>query len=185
MRPGMTMRLSLIISFLLHLFIVLAFQKAFPWHRPTEELRTYRVELIRPPVEDIDTEDLSQTDLEQIKGKTPPPEDAQDTISLDTEDVRYVSYARLVKEKIMGQWRYPPEARENLIEGRLLLIFSLSRSGSMLGTRVMETSGYALLDEEALRAVTMAAPFPPFPDHITVTRLNIKANFDYRIASRR
>lgn len=181
------MRISLIISFLLHVFIVLAFQEAFPRYWQAGELRTYRVEMIRPPVEDIDTDNPSETDLSEIKEKESPatPKDDQETISLDTDDVRYVTYARLVKERIMRQWRYPPEARENLVEGRLLVIFSLDRNGRMVRIEVMKASGYPVLDEEALRAVTTAAPFPSFPEHITVSRLNIKADFDYRIAAHR
>lgn len=180
------MRLSLIASLLLHVFLVLGFQKAFPWYWPGQELRTYRVELIRPPVEDLSMEDLSDRDLTDIMDEeSRSPAEDQDTISLDTDDVRYVTYARLVKERIMAEWRYPAEARENLIEGSLLVVFGLERDGRMTGIDILGTSGYEILDQEALRALRRAAPFPPFPDHITVSRLNIKAAFDYRIAAHR
>ena len=182
----MTMRLSVIISFLFHALIVLAFQKAFPWAPPIEELRTYQVELIRPPVEDLEKLGLSETDLAEIKEEaSSPAEEEQDTISLDTKDTRYVTYARLIKERILREWRYPPLAKENLIEGRLLVVFSLSKSGAVVRNEIVNPSGFPILDREALRAVSAAAPFPPFPDHITVTKLNVRADFDYRIAARR
>jgi protein TonB len=46
---------------------------------------------------------------------------------------------------------------------------------------VEQSSGLPILDHAAMEAVRGAAPFPPFPEHITLKRLSIVANFDYRI----
>ena len=183
----MIMRICLGVSLVLHVSFVLAFPKAFPWAwQEAEELRTYQVEFIRPPVEDLEQDDLADGEMGKAREKdTPIPEDSQDTISLDTQDKRYVSYARIIKESIMGQWGYPPEARENLIEGKLMVVFSLSRNGHLTGIQIVRSSGHSILDDEALRAIRTAAPFPSFPDNISVARLNIKANIDYRITARR
>lgn len=180
------MKICLIVSFFFHGVFVLAFQEAFPWAFAEEELRTYTVEFIRPPVEDLEKDDLSDGEMGKTEKKdTPEAAESQDTISLDTLDKRYVSYTRIIKDSIMRQWQYPAEARENLIEGKLLILFSLSKNGSLQGVRILTSSGYAILDDEAARAIRAANPFPSFPEHITVTRLNIKADIDYRIASRR
>jgi protein TonB len=90
-------------------------------------------------------------------------------------------YARVVKDKINRQWRYPPKAREDLLEGRLTVNFSLRRDGQVIQVRIIEPSGYVILDREAVRAVSSAAPFPSFPEQVTVRRLNINATFDYRL----
>lgn len=180
------MKICLIVSFFFHGVFVLAFHGAFPWAFAEEELRTYTVEFIRPPVEDLEKDDLSDGEMGKAeKEETPETAESQDTISLDTQDKRYVPYTRVIRDSIMRQWRYPPEARENLIEGKLLVLFSLGRNGDLQGVRILTSSGYAILDDEAVRAIRAANPFPSFPEHITVTRLNIKANIDYRIASRR
>jgi len=182
----MIMQVSLIISLFFHILLLLAFRKAFPLNWTVKEFRTYRVELIRPPVENIETDEVSGVDVARIKqDQSPVAEEAQDTISLDTEDKRYVSYARMLKERITQNWKYPQEAKENLIEGRLMVIFSLDRGGNMTQINITKTSGYTILDEEALRAVDAAAPFPSLPEHITVSRLNIKAAFDYQFAVRK
>jgi TonB family protein len=182
----MIMKISLFISFLLHLALILTFQKAFPLEWAGEVLRTYRVEMIRPPVEDLDVEAFSAAEVDQLRHeKQQKAEEDQDTISLDTDDERYVSYARAVKERIFHQWRYPPRARESLIEGKLMVVFTLKRNGQMVQVKVLDQSEFEILDNEAVRAITEAAPFPFFPDHITVNRLNIKASFDYRLTSRR
>ena len=183
---GMIMRVSLIISFFLHILILITFQKAFPLHWAVTDLRTYRVELIRPPVENLDTAERPDADLtETPEEETPAPDDSQDTISLDTKDKRYITYAAAIKERISAHWIYPEEAKENLIEGQLTVLFSLNRQGQLADITYLSGSGFAILDEEAARAIRSAAPFPSFPTHITVNRLNVKATFDYRITARR
>ncbi|MFH1487627.1 MAG: energy transducer TonB [Pseudomonadota bacterium] len=179
------MRISLIVSLLIHLAIVLFFQKAMPLKWAEEVFRTYQVELIRPPVEDINVEEAAATSLAHMQQeKREVIEKDQDTISLDTEDKRYVHYARVVKERIMHQWQYPPRAMEDLLEGRLTVNFSLRRDGQVIQIRILVNSGYDILDREAVRAVSSAAPFPSFPDQVTVGRLNINAAFDYRLTKK-
>ncbi|MBN2125887.1 MAG: energy transducer TonB [Deltaproteobacteria bacterium] len=185
-RTGPIMRICLIVSLFLHLFVLLTFQKAFPLHWVRPDLRTYLVELMRPPVKDMDMGNVPDTEMGRPKDKDQGRvEGGEETISLETKDERYVSYTRLIKGRIMRHWRYPPAARENLIEGRLMLVFSLERSGDMVRARILHSSGYDILDQEALRAIGAASPFPAFPDHITAKRLHIKARFDYRLAAGR
>lgn len=185
LQSGTIMRICLVVSFVIHILFVLTFRQAFPWAWPEEELRTYTVEFIRPPVDDLEQDDLSDGEMgRNEKNESPDHAQSQDTISLDTLDKRYVSYTRVIKTSIMREWTYPPLAKENLIEGKLLLMFSLKKTGEMVGIRILTGSGHRILDDEAVRAVRAASPFPPFPDHITVGRLNIKADIDYRITAR-
>jgi TonB family protein len=182
----MILRVTLIISLLLHVMMSLVFQKFHPFSWTGERLKTYRVDLIRSAVEDLDNHNLSESDIERIKqDRRALQAEDQDTISLDTRDKRYAPYTRVIKAKIMGEWTYPAEARENLIEGRLLAVFTLARDGHMMGISIAESSGYPILDSEVVRAIRSAAPFPPFPGHIKVSRLNIRASFDYRVTSRK
>ena len=85
----------------------------------------------------------------------------------------------------MQHWKYPPEARARLIEGSLMVIFSLIRDGKMTRIDVIKPSSHKILDEEVLLAINKAVPFPPFPDSITVKILNIKATFDYRLTTKK
>ena len=186
LQSGSVMRVSLILSLFVHVVAILALQEAFPLHWPVEDLRTFRVDLIRPPVEDMDPEELSAPDISRTEQEPkPPPSLDQDTISLDTKDERYVTYAKLIKERIGFHWKYPPDALERLLEGKLMVVFSLARKGEVIQIRLMKNSGYETLDKEAVRAIRAAAPFPPFPGHIRVSRLNIKASFDYRLTSKK
>jgi TonB family protein len=186
LQAKMILRISLIISFFLHIILLITFQKAFPLHWAVDDLRTYRVELVRPPVESLDTAPGPDADwTETPEEEAPAPEESQDTISLDTQDKRYITYAAAIKERISAHWIYPETAKERLIEGQLTVLFSLNARGELLEITFLSASGYRVLDDEATRAIRSAAPFPSFPAHITVSRLNVKATFDYRITARR
>jgi protein TonB len=167
--------------------MVLTLQSAFPTYLAGEDLRIYKVELLRPPVDDMDLAEKPDADIskpEEPAASKPSSEDTQETISLDTDDKRYVTYAQAIKERIAGQWKYPQEARKKKLEGRLVALFSLNREGSLTRLDITKTSGHDVLDREAERAIESAAPFPPFPSTITVSRLNINVSFDYTLSKR-
>jgi protein TonB len=135
-------------------------------------------------VDPIDDDETADADLAKINAdEKERSEEAEDTISLDTKDKRYTSYAKAIKTRLMKHWEYPREARENLIEGKVLIVFSLNRQGHLKEIRILQPSGYDILNKEAERAIRSAAPFPSFPGSVTVARLNIKADFAYLLAA--
>jgi TonB family protein len=177
------LRACLIVSLAFHVCLIAGIQKAFPV-RLFKPLRTYRVELVRPPVDEIDDE-AAGTDLAEVKKQEKPPEKVEDTISLDTSDKRYVSYAKVIKERLNRHWRYPHEAYLNLMEGKVFVVFTLNREGRLLDANVLTSSGFKVLDHETIRAIRAASPFPPFPGSVSVKRLNVKANFAYKLTPRK
>ncbi len=181
------MRMSLIISLLFHVSGLLAIQKAFPENWITSgPLRTYRIELLRPKVDPfLDDEEGEGTDLARIRPQEKEQLDKTgETISLNTKDKRYSIYAKIIKEKLAHHWKYPQEAWENLIEGKVLVLFMLNRQGRLMDIKIQQPSRFDILDREVERAIRDASPFPSFPDSITVQNLNIKANFTYRLTTR-
>jgi TonB family protein len=180
------MGITLIISLLLHVCILLGIQKAFPINWTPKPLRTYHVELLPPAADLSNNKKTPKTEPASTRPqKKAPPEKTEDTISLDTKDKRYISYAKAIKRKLMQHWKYPREAKENLIEGKVLALFVLNRQGLLKDIRILQPSSHDILDGETVRAIRAAAPFPPFPGSVTVTRLNIKANFAYRLTAPR
>jgi protein TonB len=55
--------------------------------------------------------------------------------------------------------------------------FTIHKDGSLTDVRVVESSGGALLDLAAQRAVQSAAPFAPFPNNYGQERITIQAAF--------
>jgi TonB family protein len=183
--PGKIMRICVFISIFFHVSVLLAFHKTLLFSWELEELKTYEVEFIRSPVDELKETGTSESSLEtSSRDDKTDLTDSQETISLDTKDKRYISYAGLIKQKINYHWKYPEEAIKYLIEGNLTAFFSLSADGSMREIKIINSSGQKLLDREVIRAITAAAPFPPFPDTIKVSKLNINANFDYRLTTK-
>ncbi|MFH0844370.1 MAG: energy transducer TonB [Pseudomonadota bacterium] len=174
------MKVSLLASFLVHVILFLAFQMGFPSFWVDGEFRTYKVSLVRVSHDSMDRNGVPDKDQPK-NGQHASPEDGTDTISLDTHDKRYVSYARAIKERIQKNWEYPSEAREGGVEGRLTLLFSLEQNGTLTGVVIRKGSGSDILDKEATRAISASAPFPPFPENIMALKLNIRAAFDYRL----
>jgi periplasmic protein TonB len=59
--------------------------------------------------------------------------------------------------------RYPLGAQARGQQGVAQVFFSLDRQGRVVESRIMRSSGAALLDEEALALIRRAQPFPPWP----------------------
>jgi protein TonB len=106
----------------------------------------------------------------------------EDTVDLNTAEFRYFSYFAKLKEKIEQVWNYPEASRLNGEQGSLFLVFTIRRDGSLEDIKLINPSGYARLDDEAIRAIRVASPFSPFPKSWGgLERLNIRAEFRYEI----
>jgi TonB family protein len=100
-------------------------------------------------------------------------------ISLNSKDPVYVTYFTRIKQLIESQWEYPELALRYGLQGRLALEFTIGANGQLERLRVLRSSGSQLLDEEALRAIKAAAPFPPIPPWIKPNPLSISAAMEY------
>ncbi len=100
-------------------------------------------------------------------------------VRLDTREPKYISYFASIKRAIELVWEYPDLALRHGIQGKLVLEFTISGNGDLEGTRLIRSSGFSVLDQEAMRAVKAASPFHPIPPWIGKTRLDILASFEY------
>lgn len=100
-------------------------------------------------------------------------------ISLNTQEIKYLSYFAHIKRKIERVWGYPSDAIALGAQGHLQLRFVLSRSGQVKTVELLRSSGYRALDKEAWDAVINAGPFDPFPPLLQDDELPITARFTY------
>ncbi len=103
----------------------------------------------------------------------------EDTVDLNTTEFRYLSYFLKLKRQIEGVWNYPEASRMRGEQGELLLVFTIRSDGYLEDVKLLDTSGFRRLDDEAIRAIRVAAPFSPFPKSWELERLNIRAIFRY------
>ncbi|HEX3034093.1 MAG TPA: TonB family protein [Thermodesulfobacteriota bacterium] len=109
-------------------------------------------------------------------------EKKEDTVDLNTTEFKYFSYFLKLKRQIEGVWNYPETSRLRGEQGELFLVFTIKRNGELEDVNLIDPSGYVRLDEEAVRAIRVAAPFSPFPESWNLERLNVRAVFRYQIS---
>ncbi|WP_298142610.1 energy transducer TonB [uncultured Acinetobacter sp.] len=66
------------------------------------------------------------------------------------------------KVEFYGNRDYPLEAQQLGLAGEVRLMVILASNGKIMALRLLESSGYAVLDEAAKASVRKAAPFPRF-----------------------
>ncbi len=105
------------------------------------------------------------------------------TVAIGTQSIKYASYMKHIKDKVENVWIYPQDARENGMQGRLLVYFSISKNGSLYRLSLVRSSGSKILDDAAMQAIRDASPFPKLPDRLHLDRLNIYAAFEYKLVN--
>jgi protein TonB len=79
---------------------------------------------------------------------------------------RYIEDWRLKIERV-GDLNYPQAARDQKIYGSLVVTVSIKANGTIEKVEISRSSGRKLLDEAALKIVSLAAPYAPFPADIS------------------
>jgi len=100
-------------------------------------------------------------------------------IPLETQDDRFVSYFLKIIRQIEFIWDYPREAAMRGESGTSVVLFTILKDGR-LGSppKLLRSSGFAALDNEALSAVADGAPYPPIPDRLETDSLMVTFTFN-------
>jgi len=96
--------------------------------------------------------------------------------SLDASDFPYAWYLRQVLQKVEGAWQR--QNQRAAPSQKPLVLVEIQRDGSIRMPRLDQSSGNALYDQAALRAVLDASPFPPLPQDWTRPSLRVQFRFD-------
>ncbi len=119
---------------------------------------------------------LSQSDIDELARKgMPEKKPGDDSVTLDTDEFKFISYNRWLKIKVESVLKYPELAAISGYQGTLFIKFDILKDGSLGSVDVLKSSGYKILDDEALRAIRSAAPFQPLPDDWNMERYSIRA----------
>jgi periplasmic protein TonB len=104
-----------------------------------------------------------------------------DTVWMDTQQDLLISFMRRFRNNIYGVWNYPESARRQNQQGSCLLRITVDRDGNVTDVKLMESSGYRVLDDEAMRAVRQGATYGPLPRAYPNEYLHIMALFNYQM----
>jgi len=119
---------------------------------------------------------LSQNDIDELARKgMPEKKPGDDSVTLDTDEFKFISYNRWLKIKVESVLKYPELAAVSGYQGTLFIKFDIMKDGSLGGLEVLKSSGYKILDDEALHSIRASAPFQPLPDDWNMERYSIRA----------
>lgn len=90
-------------------------------------------------------------------------------------------YYGLIMARLERVKRYPEAERRLGSQGRVMVRFVLARGGELLDCGIAQGSGRQALDQEVLRMVRAAAPFPPFPQEMARARLTLLVPVDFSL----
>jgi pilus assembly protein CpaC len=92
-----------------------------------------------------------------------------------------VEYAQVIQGEILRSLIYPLTAKEASFEGKLNLAIHLSYSGELLDVNVKSSSGYKVLDDNAVAVARSISSYPPFPSSIDKKDIWIDIPIEYRL----
>jgi protein TonB len=127
---------------------------------------------------------LSQADIDALARKgMPPKKPGDDSVTLDTDEFKFISYNRWLKIKVESNLRYPELAAISGYQGVLFIKFDIAKDGSLENLELLKSSGYKILDDEALRGIRASAPFQPLPADWDLPRYSIRAAVIFYLSS--
>jgi len=92
-----------------------------------------------------------------------------------------VRYAQLVQRRILDNLTYPVAGKDAGFQGMVKLSLKLSYKGELLEAKIKESSGYKILDDNALRTAGSISAYPPFPPLVKAEDLWIEVPISYKL----
>lgn len=109
-----------------------------------------------------------------------PADEVKQKIEVDDPAVEAMfRYQDVVKQKIQAARRYPLSARRRGTEGVVALAFTVVSDGHATDIVKEGSSGSMVLDEEAMRTIKRASPFPPFPRELRTDSIRMRISIVY------
>jgi periplasmic protein TonB len=142
-------------------------QEILPETKETKKEESYENELIEDIViEDNSFAEISQNEeaLEDPREEEKPKSQYDEKIEIrKPDDEAMLRYQDIVKQRIESHRRYPAWARRQNLEGVSCVVFKLLPDGKAIDIQLVRSSGFSILDNEALSTIKRASPFDPIP----------------------
>jgi protein TonB len=91
-----------------------------------------------------------------------------------------VNYRAMISAWLESHKRYPESARERGEEGSVGLRFRVDRYGRVIGYALLNSSGYADLDE-GVQEMMSGAQLPPFPPSMTMLQIEVLVRIGFNL----
>lgn len=118
---------------------------------------------------------LSQNDIDQLARKGMPEKKAgDDSVTLDTDEFKFIAYNRWLEVKVNQYMRYPELAKASGLQGVIYIQFTILKDGTIGAIDILKSSGYKILDDEVVESIRRAGPFQPLPEDWHMDRYSIR-----------
>ncbi|MBU1869549.1 MAG: TonB family protein [Candidatus Omnitrophica bacterium] len=101
---------------------------------------------------------FEQNDKKEIKAAAPL------VVSSVPEEIQ--GFASIVQKRIVENLAYPASAKKAGFQGTTKLSLHLTYGGQLVEAKLKESSGYKILDDNAMRVAAGVSSYPPFPSTI-------------------
>lgn len=91
------------------------------------------------------------------------------------------SYEQAILQKLEQVKNYPQRALSRRLEGNVLLYLNLAATGEVLASKIEDSSGFDLFDQEVLAMVARVGTFPAFPAELTAKSLALQVPVSFKL----
>jgi periplasmic protein TonB len=88
--------------------------------------------------------------------------ESKEPVTSVVESYRQANYTA-IRDSILGNLQYPMLARRRGWSGQVELSFTIAPDGQVHDLKILTSSGFPILDEQAMTAIRRSAPFRPPP----------------------
>jgi protein TonB len=130
--------------------------------------------------EEKPSEPEPEEEIDEVRAeKTEPPKEIVEVIN--PQDEAMLRYQDMVKQKIESCRRYPIWAKRQGLEGVCYLTFTLLSNGMIQDVKIIHSSGFDILDEEAVSTIKRASPFKPIPEKFNRSNLTMEVAIVFQL----
>ena len=90
-------------------------------------------------------------------------------------------YGRSLSSLLARQQNYPRIAALRGWEGEVQLRVTIARKGNIVATQIVRSSGFEVLDQNAVQLVTSAGPLPRPPEHLQNREIQVIVPVHYKL----
>lgn len=94
------------------------------------------------------------------------------------------NYTQQLSGQVGRQKQYPQIARLRGWEGTAIIAIQLSAAGHIVGTKIAQSTGHDVLDQQALTMIRQAGPLPPLPYAIAGEALTVQLPIVFTLAAK-
>jgi len=169
-----------------------------PRAQKLEEDITVEIEIERPPLlPKIDVMGEEKKLREIVKEEKPPEPEPEEQINevmaekpeppkeivevINPQEETMLRYQDMIKQKIESCRRYPNWAKKQGFGGIVNLIFIILSDGQSRDIEIIHSSGFAILDNEAVATIKRTSPFLPIPKKFNRSQLRMEVAVVFKL----